>query len=168
MIILRSVLFNILFYLNLVVLLLLALPTLVLPRQAIIEMARLWGRSSLWPGSSWVKFADGRPSVDRSRLQQMGDTKKSRLAIPLNTIIVSICQVIYRRTILRDRSPLRSTETPSPRSCRDRRTSGQHLGLQRTPSLDQPEGRRSRQECEQHPSFRSAPLPPTNMAFEPT
>ncbi len=48
MIILRSILFNILFYLNLVVLLLIAVPTLVMPRRAVIEMARIWGRTTLW------------------------------------------------------------------------------------------------------------------------
>jgi 1-acyl-sn-glycerol-3-phosphate acyltransferase len=47
-IIARSILFNILFYLNLVILLIAAIPTLLLPPQAIIEMAKLWGRSSLW------------------------------------------------------------------------------------------------------------------------
>jgi 1-acyl-sn-glycerol-3-phosphate acyltransferase len=44
----RSILFNILFYLNLVVLLIAAIPTLLLPPRAIIEMAKLWGRTSLW------------------------------------------------------------------------------------------------------------------------
>jgi 1-acyl-sn-glycerol-3-phosphate acyltransferase len=44
----RSVLFNVLFYLNLIVLLILALPTLLLPRRAIVEMAKLWGRISVW------------------------------------------------------------------------------------------------------------------------
>jgi len=44
----RSILFNLLFYLNLVILLIAAIPTLVLPRQAILGMARLWGRTTLW------------------------------------------------------------------------------------------------------------------------
>ena len=48
MIILRSILFNLLFYLNLVVLLLVALVTLVLPRRAVLRMADLWGRVSVW------------------------------------------------------------------------------------------------------------------------
>jgi 1-acyl-sn-glycerol-3-phosphate acyltransferase len=47
-IILRSILFNLLFYLNLVVLLLVALVTLVLPRRAVLRMADLWGRVSVW------------------------------------------------------------------------------------------------------------------------
>jgi 1-acyl-sn-glycerol-3-phosphate acyltransferase len=47
-VIVRSVLFNILFYLNLVVLLLVALLTLVLPRRAVLRMAELWGRISVW------------------------------------------------------------------------------------------------------------------------
>ena len=48
MILVRSILFNILFYLNLVVLLLAAIVTLVLPRKAILYMATLWGRISVW------------------------------------------------------------------------------------------------------------------------
>jgi 1-acyl-sn-glycerol-3-phosphate acyltransferase len=44
----RSILFNLLFYLNLSVLLLLAIPTFVMPRHAILGMAKLWGRTSLW------------------------------------------------------------------------------------------------------------------------
>ncbi len=48
MIILRSLLFNILFYLNLVVLLMGALVTLALPRRAVLKMAELWGRVSVW------------------------------------------------------------------------------------------------------------------------
>ena len=46
--ILRSVLFNLLFYLNLVALLLVALPTLVLPRGAILFIVRLWARINHW------------------------------------------------------------------------------------------------------------------------
>ena len=48
MLIFRSILFNLLFYLNLCALLVLALPTLLMPRHAILGMAKLWGRSSLW------------------------------------------------------------------------------------------------------------------------
>jgi 1-acyl-sn-glycerol-3-phosphate acyltransferase len=44
----RSILFNFLFYLNLVILLIAAIPTLVLPRRAILRMAKLWGRTTLW------------------------------------------------------------------------------------------------------------------------
>lgn len=47
-IVLRSLLFNVLFYLNLVVLLIAAIPTLVMPRGAIMQVAKLWGRSTLW------------------------------------------------------------------------------------------------------------------------
>jgi 1-acyl-sn-glycerol-3-phosphate acyltransferase len=47
-IIVRSILFNILFYLNLVVLLIAAIPTVLMPQRAIIGMAKLWGRTSLW------------------------------------------------------------------------------------------------------------------------
>jgi 1-acyl-sn-glycerol-3-phosphate acyltransferase len=45
---LRSLLFNLLFYLNLLLLLFAAIPTLVMPRWAIIGMAKLWARISLW------------------------------------------------------------------------------------------------------------------------
>ncbi len=48
MITIRSILFNLLFYLNLVMLLIAAIPTLVLPRRAILGMARLWGLTTLW------------------------------------------------------------------------------------------------------------------------
>jgi 1-acyl-sn-glycerol-3-phosphate acyltransferase len=44
----RSLLFNVLFYLNLAVLLIAAIPSLLMPRPAILSMARLWGRTSLW------------------------------------------------------------------------------------------------------------------------
>jgi 1-acyl-sn-glycerol-3-phosphate acyltransferase len=44
----RSILFNVLFYLNLLVLLCLALPTLVLPRGAILGVVRFWARSNNW------------------------------------------------------------------------------------------------------------------------
>ena len=47
-VILRSVCFNILFYLNLVVQIILALPTLVMPRWGIVEFARFWARSNFW------------------------------------------------------------------------------------------------------------------------
>ena len=48
MIVVRSILYNVLFYLNLGVLLLVALLTLPLPRRAVLKMAELWGRTSVW------------------------------------------------------------------------------------------------------------------------
>ncbi len=48
MILLRSILFNIAFYANLSVLLILALPTLFLPRAYVFKVGKLWARSSLW------------------------------------------------------------------------------------------------------------------------
>lgn len=48
MIILRSIVFNLLFYLNLGVLLIGAFVTLVLPRRAVLGMAKLWGRISVF------------------------------------------------------------------------------------------------------------------------
>jgi 1-acyl-sn-glycerol-3-phosphate acyltransferase len=47
-IVVRSILFNTLFYLNLVALLVVALVTLALPRRAVLKMAELWGRVSVW------------------------------------------------------------------------------------------------------------------------
>ena len=48
MVIFRSILYNLAFYLNLVVLLLGAVVTIVLPRRAVLQMATLWGRTSVW------------------------------------------------------------------------------------------------------------------------
>jgi 1-acyl-sn-glycerol-3-phosphate acyltransferase len=48
LVIIRSIVFNVLFYLNLLVLLCLALPTLVLPRGAILGVVRFWARSNNW------------------------------------------------------------------------------------------------------------------------
>jgi 1-acyl-sn-glycerol-3-phosphate acyltransferase len=47
-IVIRSILYNILFYLNLLVLLFAALLTIALPRCAVLKMAELWGRVSVW------------------------------------------------------------------------------------------------------------------------
>jgi 1-acyl-sn-glycerol-3-phosphate acyltransferase len=44
----RSVLFNVLFYLNLAVQIIAALPTLLMPRWGILAVARFWARSNLW------------------------------------------------------------------------------------------------------------------------
>ncbi|HXF86906.1 MAG TPA: lysophospholipid acyltransferase family protein [Xanthobacteraceae bacterium] len=48
MLVIRSIAFNVLFYLNLGVLMVAAIPTFVMPRRAILDMAKLWARSSLW------------------------------------------------------------------------------------------------------------------------
>jgi len=47
-VIIRSLLFNILFYLNLLAYMVAALPTLLLPRRCLMEMAKSWGRTNLW------------------------------------------------------------------------------------------------------------------------
>jgi len=47
-VIVRSVLFNLLFYLNLFVHFIAAIPTLMLPRRAIVEVVRFWARTNLW------------------------------------------------------------------------------------------------------------------------
>jgi 1-acyl-sn-glycerol-3-phosphate acyltransferase len=44
----RSHLFNILFYLTLLLYLIIALPTLAMPRWGILAIAKAWARSSLW------------------------------------------------------------------------------------------------------------------------
>jgi 1-acyl-sn-glycerol-3-phosphate acyltransferase len=46
--ILRSLVFNALFYLNLALLMLAALPAFVLPRWGVVFLAKQWGRNSLW------------------------------------------------------------------------------------------------------------------------
>jgi 1-acyl-sn-glycerol-3-phosphate acyltransferase len=48
LVIVRSLLFNLLFYLNLLVYLIVALPTFVLPRRYLMQVAKSWGRSSVW------------------------------------------------------------------------------------------------------------------------
>ena len=48
MIVLRSILYTILFYLNLFVLLLVAFVAMLLPKLAVIRMSQLWGRISVW------------------------------------------------------------------------------------------------------------------------
>ena len=45
---LRSIAFNVLFYLNTVVFLIIGLPTFVMPYQAIVEVAKAWGRVNLF------------------------------------------------------------------------------------------------------------------------
>jgi 1-acyl-sn-glycerol-3-phosphate acyltransferase len=47
-VIVRSVIFNLLFYLYLVLLVVLALPTLVMPRAAIMAVGKFWARGNLW------------------------------------------------------------------------------------------------------------------------
>jgi 1-acyl-sn-glycerol-3-phosphate acyltransferase len=47
-VIVRSLLFNVLFYLNLLVHSLAAIPTLVLPRRAIVKVTKVWARTSIW------------------------------------------------------------------------------------------------------------------------
>jgi 1-acyl-sn-glycerol-3-phosphate acyltransferase len=44
----RSLLFNVAFYLNLLVYMLAALPTLLMPRRIILAAAKSWARTSLW------------------------------------------------------------------------------------------------------------------------
>ncbi|NEW93167.1 lysophospholipid acyltransferase family protein [Rhodopseudomonas sp. BR0M22] len=45
---LRSLIFNVLFYLLLVGWLIVAIPTFLLPRRALIKVAKMWGQSSIW------------------------------------------------------------------------------------------------------------------------
>src|ERR1700675_3886421 len=44
----RSLLFNALFYLNLLVLMIVGLPTMLFGRKAVFALARLWGAISVW------------------------------------------------------------------------------------------------------------------------
>jgi 1-acyl-sn-glycerol-3-phosphate acyltransferase len=48
MLVFRSLLFNVAFYANLIVWLLAIVPTLVMPRKAVIRAAQAWARSNLW------------------------------------------------------------------------------------------------------------------------
>ena len=45
---LRSLVFNLLFYANLIILMIFGLPTLLAGRQGVFALARVWGVSSLW------------------------------------------------------------------------------------------------------------------------
>jgi 1-acyl-sn-glycerol-3-phosphate acyltransferase len=47
-ILIRSALFNVLFYANLSVLLLATVPMFLMPPRAVVGMAKVWGRTSLW------------------------------------------------------------------------------------------------------------------------
>jgi 1-acyl-sn-glycerol-3-phosphate acyltransferase len=47
-IIVRSIIFNVLFYLNLLVQIVAVIPALVMPRQAILAVAKFWARTNLW------------------------------------------------------------------------------------------------------------------------
>jgi 1-acyl-sn-glycerol-3-phosphate acyltransferase len=46
--VIRSVVFNVLFYLNLLMHFIAAIPTLAMPRWGIIAVARVWARTNLW------------------------------------------------------------------------------------------------------------------------
>ena len=48
MLVLRSLTFNLAFYLNLLVWLVICIPTLVMPAGAVLSVAKAWGRSNLW------------------------------------------------------------------------------------------------------------------------
>jgi 1-acyl-sn-glycerol-3-phosphate acyltransferase len=48
MLIVRSLLFNVAFYANLILWLILLVPALLVPRRVFMEMVKLWGRTSLW------------------------------------------------------------------------------------------------------------------------
>ncbi|MGL4811847.1 MAG: lysophospholipid acyltransferase family protein [Beijerinckiaceae bacterium] len=54
----RSALFNAIFYINLIVWMIIALPSLVLPRQVFMAIARMWARSSMW----WLRVICGTQS----------------------------------------------------------------------------------------------------------
>ena len=48
MIFIRSALFNLMFYANTIVLMILGLPTMLFGRRAVLSLARTWSRSSLF------------------------------------------------------------------------------------------------------------------------
>ena len=45
---LRSLIYNIVFYINLVIWILIGIPTFLMPRSGIITIAKYWGRTSIW------------------------------------------------------------------------------------------------------------------------
>src|SRR5262245_48159883 len=47
-VLIRSIVFNLLFYLNLIAQMLGAIPTLVMPRGAIVAVVKFWARTNLW------------------------------------------------------------------------------------------------------------------------
>jgi 1-acyl-sn-glycerol-3-phosphate acyltransferase len=47
-IVIRSIVFNVLFYVLLIAYLIAAIPTLIMPRQAIQAVAKHWGRANIW------------------------------------------------------------------------------------------------------------------------
>jgi 1-acyl-sn-glycerol-3-phosphate acyltransferase len=48
LILVRSIVFNVLFYLNLLAQMIAALPTLVMPRRALLAVVHFWARTNLW------------------------------------------------------------------------------------------------------------------------
>src|SRR5579863_9693416 len=48
MLVLRSLIFNIVYYANLIILMIVGLPTILFGRHAVFALARLWAASSLW------------------------------------------------------------------------------------------------------------------------
>jgi 1-acyl-sn-glycerol-3-phosphate acyltransferase len=48
LIFLRSLIYNVLFYLNLAFWVIVALPTFLMPRSALLTLARIWAVSSIW------------------------------------------------------------------------------------------------------------------------
>ncbi len=48
MLVLRSLLFNVAFYVNLVFWLIILLPWMLVPRRTFLSGVKLWARSSLW------------------------------------------------------------------------------------------------------------------------
>lgn len=48
LVLVRSIVFNVLFYLTLLIYLIVALPTFLMPHWGIVEVAKSWGRTNLW------------------------------------------------------------------------------------------------------------------------
>ena len=75
MIVVRSVIYNLLFYVNLVVLLVAAITTFVLPHRAILKMAEVWGRTSVF----WLRVVCG----TRFEIRGLEHLQGKRLSEPL-------------------------------------------------------------------------------------
>ena len=63
MLLVRSTIFNVIFYLNLLFWMIVALPTIVLPRQIFMGVARIWARTSM----AWMHLICGTKNEFRHR-----------------------------------------------------------------------------------------------------
>jgi 1-acyl-sn-glycerol-3-phosphate acyltransferase len=63
MLIVRSLLFNVVFYANLILWLIILIPGFLMPRRVFMELVKMWARTSLW----LLRVIAGIRAVRRSR-----------------------------------------------------------------------------------------------------